>query len=113
MQIIRTILWVVATALLVAFIAMNWSDPVAVRFWPLADGNYLNFQWPVGIVALFFYLLGLVPMWLLAKAGRWRLNRRIASLENSVKAASAGTPAPIATSTQLDAAGEEAPSAQA
>ena len=112
MQIIRTILWVVATALLVAFIAMNWEQWVEVRFWPL-DNTYLHFVWPVGFVALFFYLLGLVPMWLLAKAGRWRLNRRIASLENSVKAASAGTPAPIATSTQLDAAGEEAPSAQA
>jgi hypothetical protein len=38
------------------------------------------------------------------KAARWRLNRRIATLENTVKAT---TPtAPLATSTQLDAAAD-------
>jgi hypothetical protein len=42
-------------------------------------------------------------MWLLSKAGRWRLTRRINSLENSIKAAVTGNPHAVGTSTQLDA----------
>ena len=91
MQVIRTIVWVVLTAVLVAFIAMNW-DAAPVNFWPLEKG-YLHFEWPVGLIALMFFLLGLVPMWLLAKAGRWRLTRRIVALENSVRATEPTPPA--------------------
>lgn len=87
MQIIRTITWIVITAVLVAFVAMNWTK-VPVNFWPLEDGNYIHFEWPVGIVALVFFLLGVVPAWLYLRAVRWRLHRRIASLENSLRASS-------------------------
>lgn len=92
MQVIRTIVWVVITAILVAFIAMNW-ERAPVNFWPLED-DYLKFDWPVGIIALFFYLLGLVPMWLFHRAGRWRMNRRITALENSVRVAAMAVPMP-------------------
>lgn len=87
MQVIRTISWIVATALLVAFIAMNWTK-VPVNFWPMSDGNYIHFEWPVGIVALLFFGLGMLPVWLYLRAVRWRLNRRIAALENSLRATS-------------------------
>lgn len=87
MQIFRTIAWIAVTAILVAFIAMNWTT-VPVNFWPLDDGNYIHFEWPVGIVALLFFLLGMVPVWLYLRAVRWRLSRRIASLENSLRASS-------------------------
>lgn len=99
MQIVRTILWVALTAILVAFIAMNWT-PVAVNIWPLDDGNFLHFQWPVGVVAILFFVLGFAPAWILARTTRWRLNRRIASLENSVRATSVS---PSATTTALPA----------
>jgi uncharacterized integral membrane protein len=92
MQIIRTILWVLVTAVLVAFIAMNWTK-VPVNIWPLDDGNYLHFEWPVGVIALVFFILGALPMWVVHRAGRWRLKRRIHSLENTVLA----TSAPVAT----------------
>ncbi|SFF94467.1 Protein of unknown function [Novosphingobium sp. CF614] len=85
MHIVRTIAWIAATAILVAFIAMNWTK-VPVNFWPLDDGNYVHFEWPVGIVALLFFLLGMTPAWLYLRAVRWRLNRRIATLENSLRA---------------------------
>jgi putative membrane protein len=87
MQVVRTIVWIVITAMLVAFVAMNWEH-APVNFWPLQNG-YLRFEWPVGFVALFFFLLGLVPTYLLHRASRWRLGRRIASLENNLKATSA------------------------
>ena len=87
MQIIRTISWIAVTAILVAFIAINWTK-VPVNFWPLDDGNYIHFEWPVGVVALLFFLLGMMPVWLYLRAVRWRLTRRIASLENSLRASS-------------------------
>ena len=106
MQVIRVIVWVIVSAVLTAFVAMNW-ETAPVRFWPLGNGDFLRFDWPVGFTALFFFVLGLLPMWLLSKAGRWRLSRRINSLENSIKAASTGAPQVIATTTQLDAAASE------
>jgi uncharacterized integral membrane protein len=93
MQIIRTILWVILTAMLVAFIAMNWTK-VPVNIWPLDDGNYLHFEWPVGIVALLFFALGALPMWVIHRANRWRLKRRIHSLENTVQATATATTPP-------------------
>ena len=87
MNIIRTVLWIAITAILVAFIAMNWTK-VPVNFWPLDDGNYVHFEWPVGVVALLFFGLGMLPVWLYLRAVRWRLNRRIATLENSLRASS-------------------------
>ena len=108
MQIIRTVTWIVITALLVAFMAMNWHR-APINIWPL-DTGYLYFEWPVGIIALLFFALGLVPMWLLHKAGHWRLNRRIHALENSVKANTAAPP--IATTSQLEAhSAQEEPTA--
>lgn len=85
MQVIRTIAWIVVTAILVAFVAMNWVK-APVNFWPLENGNYIHFDWPVGFVALLFFGLGMLPVWLYLRAVRWRLHRRIASLENSLRA---------------------------
>lgn len=87
MQVIRTIAWIVITAILVAFIAMNWTV-AAVNFWPLQNGDYLHFEWPVGIVALVFFFFGMVPVWLYLRAVRWRLNRRIETLEKSLQTSS-------------------------
>ncbi len=90
MSVVRTILWIVITAILVAFIAINWTT-VPINFWPLDDGNYLHFEWPVGVVALLFFALGMIPVYLYLRAVRWRLQRRIATLENSLQASSMTT----------------------
>lgn len=95
MQIVRTVLWIAITAILVAFIAMNWTR-VPVNFWPLDDANYVHFEWPVGVVALVFFVLGMAPVWLYLRAMRWRFQRRIASLENSLRANSVPSVAPEA-----------------
>lgn len=89
MNIIRTAVWVTITAILVAFVAMNW-DKAPVNFWPIENG-YLHFDWPVGFIALMFFGLGLLPMWLLHRASRWRLARKINTLESSLLQA-AGMP---------------------
>ena len=99
---IRSILLVLLTVVLVAFIAINWTK-VPVNFWPLDNGEYLNFEWPVGFIVLISFMAGVVPMWLLHKGARWRLNRRIASLENSVRSVAISTPSNASPSNPLDA----------
>lgn len=96
MQMIRTIVWMLVSGVLVAFIAMNWSS-APVNFWPM-DLGYLHFDWPVGVIALVFFLLGLLPTWLLAKVAGWRLRRRIGTLEDTVRSVTATpfNPAPPA-----------------
>jgi lipopolysaccharide assembly protein A len=84
MQYLRTVSWIVVTALLVAFISINW-DKAPVNLWPLEDSNYVHFRWPVGFIALIFFLLGFVPMWFINRTNTWRLNRRITALENSIR----------------------------
>lgn len=98
MQVVRTLLWIVLTAILVAFIAMNWAR-APVNFWPV-EGGYLHFEWPVGVIALVFFLLGLLPMYFVYRTTRWRLARRVAGLESGLRAASRP---PLVTATQLDA----------
>ena len=101
MQMIRTLLLLLIAIALTAFVAINW-DTVPVRFWPAGQGEYLKFDWPVGFVALFFFVLGMVPMWLIHKGAAWRLKRRIGTLENSLKANTVGAPTATGTTTQLD-----------
>jgi len=95
---LRTIFWVLVVAVLAAFTAANWQ-PVEVRIW---EGLLLETRLPALVILAF--LLGLVPTWLLYRATRWRLLRRIANLETqlSVKVA------PSLTSTHLDAAQRDA-----
>lgn len=111
MQVIRTAIWVVILIALALFSLNNW-ETVTVKIW---EGLVLETKLPALVIVSF--LFGLLPMWLVAKTGKWRLNRRINALENTVKAVApspAQTPPaapPLATSTQLDAANSESPAA--
>ena len=81
MQIVRTVLWVLLAVVLVLFAINNWQT-VEVRIW-----NSLILETRLAALTIAAFLLGLVPMWLLHRTVRWRLNRRIASLEASAGAA--------------------------
>jgi hypothetical protein len=91
---LRTIFWVLVIAVLAAFTAANWQ-PVEVRIW---EGLLLETRLPALVIIAF--LFGLVPTWLLYRATRWRLLRRIANLEASL----GNRAAPSLTSTSLEAA---------
>ena len=71
MQIVRTILWVALLVLLLAFSFFNWR-PVEVQIW---DNLVLETKIPALVVTSF--LLGLIPMWLVHRGSKWRLQRRI------------------------------------
>jgi len=76
MLIVRTVLWVLALVALIAFSLANWDVDLTVKVWPtiVMDTN-------VPKLVIVVYLLGVVPMWLLARAVRWRKDRRITTLE--------------------------------
>lgn len=84
MQILRTLGWVLLTAFVVAFVMLNYGDKYDVIIWPTSN-DALVFNWPVGVIALVFWLLGVVPMWIYNRSVRWSLERRIRTLENSIK----------------------------
>ena len=89
MQIVRTIVWVLLLVALLLFSAFNWK-PVEVKIW---EGLILETKIPALVIVSF--LLGLVPMWLLNRAQKFALNRRIGSLETAARTAAT---TPIATS---------------
>ena len=97
MQIVRTIVWVLLLVALLLFSAFNWK-PVEVKIW---EGLILETKIPALVIVSF--LIGLVPMWLLNRAQKFTLRRRIASLETAARSAAttpiatapAPTPAPV------------------
>ncbi len=97
MQVLRTILWVLLAVVLVVFAVYN-GKPVEVQVWPT-----LIWEPPLAALAIFAFLLGLVPMWLVHRTVKWRLKRRVASLEASIASglaagAAAGSITPATTS---------------
>jgi putative membrane protein len=94
MHIVRTIVWVLLAVWGLFFIGMNWGDPVPVVFWPVPIDNKLMVEQPVSLVAVIFFLLGLLPVWLYGRAQKWMFKRRIRSLENAARTAAVPATAP-------------------
>ena len=82
MQIIRTLVWVLILVILLVFTAFNWR-PVEVTIW---TNTVLETKIPA--LAITAFLLGLVPMWLIHRGTKWRLERRIAALESVARVGS-------------------------
>lgn len=81
MQIVRTILWVMLACAIMLFSFLNWN-PVEVTLW---DGLLVETKVPALVILAF--VLGIFPMWLYHRSVKWGLDRRIRSLENSIKSA--------------------------
>jgi hypothetical protein len=92
MQIVRTIAWVALLIVFVALTLLNWDITLAMRIWP---GIVWDTRLPAIVTVAF--LLGLVPMWLIHRGSKWRLQRRVTALEAAarppVAAPSAAPPA--------------------
>ena len=97
MQIVRTIFWVLVLVGLLAFSFFNWR-PVEVAIW---DNLVVETKVPALVIVSF--LLGLVPTWLYHRGIKWRLSRRVQSLENAVRSAAMPSSAPDASSTSHEA----------
>ncbi|WP_109356765.1 LapA family protein [Sphingorhabdus sp. EL138] len=112
MQFIKTLFWVILAVILVVFAVNNWS-PTSVLIW---QDIRIDTKLPVLVIGAF--LLGFVPMWILHRTSKWRLNRRIKTLEaaarpvpvSSTAASNATKPSPAPTkpaATPLDLGKEQ------
>ena len=92
MQIVRTIIWVALLVVFVAFTVLNWDKALSVHIWP-----ELIWDTRLPAVVVVSFLLGLIPMWMIHRGSKWRLQRRISNLEAAARnAAVAAPPAPAA-----------------
>lgn len=88
MQFIKTLFWVILAVILVVFAVNNWS-PTSVLIW---QDVRIDTKLPVLVIGAF--LLGFVPLWIVHRTARWRMTRRIKSLEAAARPAPAPSPAP-------------------
>jgi uncharacterized integral membrane protein len=88
MQFLKTLFWIVLTVIAVAFAFKNWT-PVEVLLW----GNIVV-EVKLPILLLVAFLIGLVPMFILHRATRWRLRRRLENVQRALSDAIAPEPGP-------------------
>ncbi|ETI64352.1 hypothetical protein C100_07630 [Sphingobium sp. C100] len=108
MQFLRTAFWVVIAVALVFFCMANYV-PVTVRLW---GDLVMETKLPVLLIGAF--LLGALPFWVMARATRWRLKRRLDNTQRALVAATAAPAVPATPPSYSDApalsAGEPLPS---
>lgn len=103
MQMLRTLFWVVTAVIIVLFAMWNWA-PVSVKIWPeIGNAQGLRLDTFLPMLILGAYALGAVPVWLVYRASRWNLTRRVENAERQLadlrqqNAVAAQSTAPTAT----------------
>lgn len=92
MQFLRTAFWVVIAVAAALFFKAN-NKPLDIKIW-----GDIVWQTKVWFPILLAFLIGALPFWIMARATRWRLKRRLDSAERALAAATAAaTPAPPAS----------------
>lgn len=102
MHFLRTAFWVALAVVIVVFSVNNWT-PVTVNLW---DGLRMDTKLPVLVIGAF--LIGSLPLWIYHRAMRWRLRRRLDSVERALsdnRAISSGPATAPATPATLPPAG--------
>lgn len=102
MQFLKTLFWVVVAAVAVIFAYRNWI-PVEIQLW---GGLEADVKLPV--LMLFAMLFGFVPMFLVHKASRWQLKRKLDNMQRGLEEARAQF---AQVSEEADVAGGAAPQA--
>lgn len=83
MQFLRTIFWVILAVAAAVFSFGNWTS-VTINLW---GDVQVDTKLPVLVLGAF--LLGLVPPFILYRATRWRLRKRLATTERALNEARA------------------------
>jgi hypothetical protein len=89
MQIVRMIVWVLLLTALLVFSFANWNPAVDVTIWP-----NLVIQTKIPAIVIISILIGFLPTWLVYRANKWRLNRRMGTLAANPHAALQANAAP-------------------
>jgi uncharacterized integral membrane protein len=106
MQFIKILFWVL---LLVATFIFWWTNEARASL----DLGAAVVEARVSTFVVGAFLLGFLPTWLLLRGSKWRLSRRIKTLEDAAKPASAPTPtasrAPVPATSAPTATADPAP----
>jgi lipopolysaccharide assembly protein A len=78
-NILRTIIWVLAGFGFLIFAIYNWQ-PVELTLW-----QNLVLETKVPVLVLLAFALGFVPLYAFHLSVKWGLNRRVRTLENSLR----------------------------
>ena len=105
MKILRTIVWVLVALGFLIFAIYNWQ-PVELRLW-----QNLVLETKVPVLALLAFTAGFLPMWALHRSVVWGQNRRIRTLENSLRNSALAhradpVSAPVAADSPVDKSGK-------
>ncbi len=101
MQVLKTVFWVVLAGLIVLFSTVNWK-PVEINLW-----SDLLVVTPLPVVVIVAFLCGSLPFWVLHKATRWSMRRRLDSAERALASVKpAYPPPPPSTSSGISATDE-------
>lgn len=106
MQFIKTLFWVILAVILVVFAVNNWS-PTSVLVW---QDIRVDTKLPVLVIGAF--LLGFLPTWILHRTMKWRMTRRIKTLEAAARPTPVPTPAPVPMQTPDGAPATRTPAAK-
>lgn len=79
MQFLKTLFWVVLTAVLVIFGSRNWVTVEKIKLW---GGLETDVKLPVMILVAF--LAGFVPLFVVNKIAGWRHRRTVESLQRAL-----------------------------
>ena len=91
MQFLKTLFWVMIAVIAVIFGYRNWT-PVTINLW---GGLQADIKLP--ILLLIAFLAGFLPWYVLHKATRWQLRRKLDAAQRAlaeVRAAGVTDPAP-------------------
>jgi lipopolysaccharide assembly protein A len=88
MRFLIILFWIMALSVVGIFSWNNWN-PVTVMLW---DGLVMDTKLPVLLIASL--LIGLVPYYLIHRATRWSLRRKLETAERTVSELRATTPPP-------------------
>lgn len=106
MQFLRTAFWVVLAVAIALFCKAN-NRPMEIKIW-----GDIVWETRIWFPILAAFLLGAVPLWIMARTTRWRLKRRLENAEKALAAASApvspATP-PAPTMTPVESLSEPLP----
>jgi lipopolysaccharide assembly protein A len=107
MKFLRTLFWLTLLIVIVLVSVRNWDTYVPVRLW---DDPIFWFRLPV--LALGAMLVGFLPYYLIHKATRWSLGRKLERTERQL-AEVRGTPTAVTTHTPVPAQSQTLPPAAA
>ncbi|MET0372395.1 MAG: lipopolysaccharide assembly protein LapA domain-containing protein [Sphingobium sp.] len=94
MQFLRTAFWVILAVAIALFCKAN-NRPMTIKIW-----GDIVWETRIWFPMLISFLLGALPFWIVARATRWRLKRRLESTERALVAA-ATTAAPAVPATPI------------